>query len=116
VVATDYFLEEGNVGKVHLDGADKVRVLKLESNTLTLETRFALNFSTVFVGIHARPHGIAVKKVGCGKILLATWQISFISIAARIHLTNAYAPKPSKRASGRSRHSRRADVRIKPIG
>jgi selenium-binding protein 1 len=61
VVVTDYFLDEGSAGKVHFDGDDKVHVLKLENDKLTVDTRFELNFSTAFYGIQARPHGIDVK-------------------------------------------------------
>jgi selenium-binding protein 1 len=61
VVVTDYFLEEGKAGKIHFDGDDKVHVIKLENDKLTVDPRFELNFSTAFAGIHARPHGIAVK-------------------------------------------------------
>jgi selenium-binding protein 1 len=61
VVVTDYFLDEGNAGKIHFDGDDKVHVLKLEDDQLTLDTQFELNFSTAFAGIQARPHGITVK-------------------------------------------------------
>jgi hypothetical protein len=61
VVVTDYFLDEGDAGKIHFDGDDKVHVLKLENDKLTVDTRFELNFSTAFFGIQARPHGIDVK-------------------------------------------------------
>jgi hypothetical protein len=61
VVVTDYFLDEGEAGKIHFDGDDKVHVIKVENDTLTLDRRFQLNFSTAFSGIQARPHGIAVK-------------------------------------------------------
>jgi selenium-binding protein 1 len=61
IVVTDYFLEEGDAGKIHFDGDDKVHVLKLENDALSLDPRFNLNFSTAFYGIQARPHGIAVK-------------------------------------------------------
>jgi selenium-binding protein 1 len=61
VVVTDYFLDEGNAGKIHLGGDDRVHVLELQHDRLTLDTRFDLNFSTAFAGVQARPHGIAVK-------------------------------------------------------
>lgn len=61
VVVTDYFLDEGGIGKIHFDGDDKVHVIKFENDKLTLDTRFQLNFSNAFVGVQARPHGIAVK-------------------------------------------------------
>jgi selenium-binding protein 1 len=61
VVVTDYFLDEGSAGKIHFDGDDKVHVINLENDMLTLDTRFELDFSTAFSGIQARPHGIDVK-------------------------------------------------------
>jgi hypothetical protein len=61
VVVTDYFLDEGNAGKIHFDGDDKVHVIKLDQDKLALDPRFELNFSTAFNGIQARPHGIDVK-------------------------------------------------------
>jgi selenium-binding protein 1 len=60
IVVTDYFLDEGDAGKIHFDGDDKVHVLKLEHDSLKLDTHFDLNFSTAFSGIKARPHGIDV--------------------------------------------------------
>jgi len=61
VVVTDYFLDEGTIGKIHFGGDDKVHVINLENDTLTLDTRFELDFTTAFSGIRARPHGVAVK-------------------------------------------------------
>lgn len=61
VVVTDYFLNEDDFGKVHLDGDHKVHVLKLEGNQLTLDPRFQLDFNTAFPDMRARPHGLDAK-------------------------------------------------------
>lgn len=61
VVVTDYFLDQGMIGKIHFDGDDKVHVINVQGDKLVMDTRFQLNFSTAFSGIQARPHGIAVK-------------------------------------------------------
>jgi hypothetical protein len=60
LVATDYFLNEDSFGKIHFEGDHKVHVIKVTHNTLTLDTRFELNFNTAFEH-PARPHGIAMK-------------------------------------------------------
>lgn len=61
VVVTDYFLHQGDIGRVHLAGDNKVHVLKLENDQLTLDTRFQLDFNNAFANVKARPHGIAAK-------------------------------------------------------
>lgn len=60
LVVTDYFLNEDDFGKIHFEGDHKVRVIKVTHNTLTLDTRFNLDFNTAF-DYPARPHGIAMK-------------------------------------------------------
>jgi selenium-binding protein 1 len=60
LVVTDYFLNEDSFGKIHFEGDHKVHVIKVRHNTLTLDTRFELNFNTAFEH-PARPHGIAMK-------------------------------------------------------
>ena len=60
LVVTDYFLNEDSFGKIHFEGDHKVHVIKVTDNTLTLDTRFELNFNTAFER-PARPHGIAMK-------------------------------------------------------
>lgn len=60
LVVTDYFLNEDDFGKIHFEGDHKVRVIKVTHNTLTLDTRFNLDFDTAF-DYPARPHGIAMK-------------------------------------------------------
>ena len=60
LVVTDYFLNEDSFGKIHFEGDHKVHVIKVTHNTLTLDTRFELNFNTAFEH-PARPHGIAMK-------------------------------------------------------
>ena len=60
LVVTDYFLNEDSFGKIHFEGDHKVHVIQVTHNTLTLDTRFELNFNTAFER-PARPHGIAMK-------------------------------------------------------
>ena len=60
LVVTDYFLNEDNFGKIHFEGDHKVHVIKVTHDSLTLDTRFDLDFNTAF-GNTARPHGIAMK-------------------------------------------------------
>lgn len=61
LVVTDYFLEEDGFGKIHFEGDHKVHVLKVGENSLELDTRFNLDFNTVFPTGPARPHGVAMK-------------------------------------------------------
>ena len=66
LIVTDYFLDEddfpfANPGKVQLGGDCKVHVLKVTPHSLKLDTRFNLDFHTVFPTGPARPHGIAVR-------------------------------------------------------
>ena len=60
LVVTDYFLEQDDFGKIHFEGDHKVHVINVTRDTLTLDTRFALDFNTAFE-YPARPHGIAMK-------------------------------------------------------
>jgi selenium-binding protein 1 len=60
LVVTDYFLNEDDFGKIHYEGDHKVHVIKVGRGTLTLDTRFDLDFDTAFEH-PARPHGIAMK-------------------------------------------------------
>ena len=60
LVVTDYFLNEDDFGKIHFEGDHKVHVIQVTHDTLTLDTRFDLDFNTVFE-YPARPHGIAMK-------------------------------------------------------
>lgn len=60
LVVTDYFLNEDDFGKIHFEGDHKVHVIKVTHDTLTLDTRFDLDFDTAF-DYPARPHGIAMK-------------------------------------------------------
>ena len=60
LVVTDYFLNEDDFGKIHFEGDHKVHVIKVTHDTLTLDTRFDLDFDTAFE-YPARPHGIAMK-------------------------------------------------------
>lgn len=60
LVVTDYFLNEDSFGKIHFEGDHKIHVIKVTSETLTLDTRFNLDFNTAFA-FPARPHGVAMK-------------------------------------------------------
>ena len=60
LVVTDYFLDEDDFGKIHFEGDHRVHVIKVTRDTLTLDTRFDLDFNTAFA-YPARPHGIAMK-------------------------------------------------------
>jgi 56kDa selenium binding protein (SBP56) len=61
LVVSDYFLNEDDAGIIHFEGDHKVHVVKVTHDTLTLDTRFNLDFNTAFPTGPARPHGIAVK-------------------------------------------------------
>ncbi len=60
LVVTDYFLNEDDFGKIHFEGDHKVHVIKVTSDTLTLDPRFELDFNTAF-DYPTRPHGVAMK-------------------------------------------------------
>ena len=60
LVVTDYFLDEDDFGKIHFEGDHRVHVIRVTHDTLTLDTRFDLDFDTAF-DYPARPHGIAFK-------------------------------------------------------
>jgi selenium-binding protein 1 len=61
LVVVDYFLNEDSFGKIHFEGDHKVHVMKVGRDTLTLDTRFDLDFDTAFSAGPARPHGVASK-------------------------------------------------------
>jgi selenium-binding protein 1 len=62
LVVTDYFLDEGIGGKVHLAGDNKVRVLDVSQNALTVSPNFqVVDFNTAFATGPARPHGVGMK-------------------------------------------------------
>jgi selenium-binding protein 1 len=61
LVVTDYFLNEDGAGIIHFEGDHKVHVVKVTHDTLTVDTRFNLDFNTAFPTGPARPHGIAMK-------------------------------------------------------
>lgn len=60
LVVTDYFLNEDAFGKIHFEGDHKIHVIKVTPETLTLDTRFDLDFNTA-IEFPARPHGVAMK-------------------------------------------------------
>jgi selenium-binding protein 1 len=62
LVVTDYFLDQDDFGKVHLDGDRKVRVLEVGERRLEVDPAFRVpDFNTAFPTGPARPHGIAFK-------------------------------------------------------
>ena len=62
LVVTDYFLNQDDVGKVHLDGDHKVHVLDVGEKSLTVAPTFqVVDFNTAFATGPARPHGIGMK-------------------------------------------------------
>lgn len=60
LIVSDYFLNEDDFGKVHMDGDHKIHVIKVDRNKLTLDTRFKLDCNAAF-GRPARPHGVETK-------------------------------------------------------
>jgi selenium-binding protein 1 len=62
LVVTDYFLNQDDFGKVHLDGDHKVHVLDVGEKSLTVDPAFqVVDFNTAFATGPARPHGIGMK-------------------------------------------------------
>jgi hypothetical protein len=61
LAVSDYFLNEDGFGKIHFEGDHKINVIKVTHDTLTLDTRFNLDFNTAFTTGPARPHGMAAK-------------------------------------------------------
>ena len=61
LVISDYFLNEDSFGKVHAEGDHKIHVARVKRNNLALDSRFQLDFNTVFATGPARPHGMAFK-------------------------------------------------------
>ena len=61
LVVGDYFLNEDNFGKIHLEGDHHVHVVKVFKDRMRLDRRFDVNFNTAFATGPARPHGLAVK-------------------------------------------------------
>jgi selenium-binding protein 1 len=61
LVVTDYFLDQGNFGKIHFEGDHKVHVVNVSDDRLEVDPRFTLDFNTAFATGPARPHGIGFK-------------------------------------------------------
>lgn len=62
LVVTDYFLDQDDFGKIHLDGDRKVRVLEVGERRLSVDPAFRVaDFDTAFPTGPARPHGIGMK-------------------------------------------------------
>jgi selenium binding protein SBP56 len=62
LVVTDYFLNQDDFGKVHLEGDHKLHVLEVNERSLTVDQAFqVVDFNTAFATGPARPHGIGMK-------------------------------------------------------
>jgi selenium-binding protein 1 len=62
LVVTDYFPDQDDFGKIHLDGDRKVRVLEVGERRLDVDAAFrVVDFDTAFPTGPARPHGIGMK-------------------------------------------------------
>lgn len=61
LVVSDYFLNEDDFGKIHFEGDHHVHVIKVFKDRLRLDSRFDVDFNTVFSTGPARPHGVAMK-------------------------------------------------------
>jgi selenium-binding protein 1 len=62
LVVTDYFLNEDDFGKVHLEGDHKVHVLNVSDGGLEVDPSFqVVDFNTAFATGPARPHGVGMK-------------------------------------------------------
>jgi selenium-binding protein 1 len=62
LVVTDYFLDQDDFGKIHLDGDRRVRVLQVGPQDLRVDPAFrVVDFNTAFATGPARPHGIGMK-------------------------------------------------------
>ena len=61
LVVVDYFLNEDSFGKIHFEGDHKIHVIRVGHDTMALDTRFDLDFDTLFPSGPARPHGVASK-------------------------------------------------------
>ena len=62
LVVTDYFLDQDDFGKIHLDGDRRVRVLEVGEKRLAVDPAFrVVDFNTAFPTGPARPHGIGMK-------------------------------------------------------
>ena len=59
----DYFLNEDDFGKVHLEGDHKLRAFDVTENRLIPDNRFLIDFNTEFPTGPARPHGLALKDI-----------------------------------------------------
>jgi selenium-binding protein 1 len=62
LIVTDYFLNQDDFGKVHLEGDHKVHVFNVGDRSLTVDPAFrVIDFNTAFATGPARPHGIGMK-------------------------------------------------------
>ena len=60
LVVTDYFLNQDDFGKVHLEGDHKVHVLDVKEKSLTVDPAFqAIDFNTAFSTGRRAPTGSA---------------------------------------------------------
>lgn len=60
LIATDYFLDEDDFGKIHMDGDRYVRVYTIASTGhLYPDPQFQVDMNKVVDGVQLRPHGVA---------------------------------------------------------
>lgn len=57
----DYFLNEDDFGKIHMEGDHKLRAFNVTQNKLVPDGKFLIDFNTAFPTGPARPHGLALK-------------------------------------------------------
>ncbi|CAK9783782.1 unnamed protein product [Cutaneotrichosporon oleaginosum] len=61
LIATDYFLDQDDFGKVHMDGDHVVRVFTISSTGILYpEPRFQVDMDEVIPGVQLRPHGLGM--------------------------------------------------------
>jgi len=63
LVVVDYFLNEDNFGKIHMEGDHKVHAFDVTRNKLIPDNKFLIDFNTAFPTGPARPHGVALKDI-----------------------------------------------------
>lgn len=59
----DYFLNEDDFGKIHMEGDHKLHAFTVMQNKLVPDNRFLIDFNTAFPSGPARPHGLALKDI-----------------------------------------------------
>ena len=60
LVVSDYFLDQDDFGKVHLDGDHKIHAIDIVNDHLVEDANFKLGFNRDIPTGPARPHGVTV--------------------------------------------------------